>query len=72
MGSNLPYYGDNLGGTMALIITSASFTDGGSIPSRYTCEGDDVSPPLSWDGVPNDARSLVLIVDDPALSANIT
>ena len=50
---------------MALIITSASFTDGGSIPSRYTCEGDDVSPPLSWDGVPKDARSLVLIVDDP-------
>ena len=65
MRSNLPYYDDNLGGTMALIITSASFTDGGSIPSRYTCEGDDVSPPLSWEGVPNDARSLVLIVDDP-------
>lgn len=50
---------------MTLTIRSASFADGGSIPSTYTCEGDDVSPPLSWDGVPDDARSLVLIVDDP-------
>jgi Raf kinase inhibitor-like YbhB/YbcL family protein len=32
---------------------------------KYTCEGDDVSPPLQWTGVPDDARSLVLIVDDP-------
>ncbi|HET6495405.1 MAG TPA: YbhB/YbcL family Raf kinase inhibitor-like protein [Thermoleophilia bacterium] len=50
---------------MTFTITSTSFTDGGSIPSTYTCEGDDISPPLSWDGVPDDARSLVLIVDDP-------
>jgi len=50
---------------MTLTITSASFSDGSPIPSAYTCEGDNVSPPLSWDGVPEDARSLVLIVDDP-------
>jgi len=50
---------------MALAVASASFTDGGSIPRTYTCEGEDISPPLSWDGVPTDARSLVLIVDDP-------
>ena len=37
----------------------------GSIPSRYTCEGDDASPPLRWTGVPEDTLSLVLIVDDP-------
>ena len=50
---------------MTLTITSASFAEGSPIPRVYTCEGDNVSPPLSWDGVPDDARSLVLIVDDP-------
>jgi Raf kinase inhibitor-like YbhB/YbcL family protein len=51
--------------TMSLTITSTAFTDGGEIPSRYTCQGDDTSPPLDWRGVPATARSLVLIVDDP-------
>ncbi len=51
--------------TMSLTITSTAFTDGGGIPSRYTCQGDDISPPLDWRGVPDHARSLVLIVDDP-------
>ena len=37
----------------------------GSIPAKYTCEGGDVSPPLTWAGVPPSAKSLVLIVDDP-------
>jgi hypothetical protein len=46
---------------MTLTITSASFADGSSIPSAYTCEGDDVSPPLRWAGVPDDARSLLPI-----------
>jgi len=50
---------------VALTITSTSFTDGGSIPDLYTCDGEDVSPPLSWDGIPEETRSLVLIVDDP-------
>ena len=50
---------------MALTFTSAAFEDGGSIPRKYTCEGDDVSPPLRWDGVPGDVQSLALIVDDP-------
>src|SRR5262249_27434593 len=35
------------------------------IPSKDPCEGEDVSPPLAWEGVPDDAKSLVLIVDDP-------
>jgi Raf kinase inhibitor-like YbhB/YbcL family protein len=52
-------------GIMALTIASASFADGGAIPSTYTCEGDDASPPLSWGGVPEKARSLALILDDP-------
>lgn len=50
---------------MALMIESSAFDDGAAIPSKYTCQGQDVSPPLAWSGVPENARSLVLIVDDP-------
>jgi len=50
---------------MALALTSAAFDHGGEIPARHTCEGDDLSPPLAWTGVPEGARSLALIVDDP-------
>jgi Raf kinase inhibitor-like YbhB/YbcL family protein len=50
---------------MALTLTSTAFTDGSEIPSRYTCQGDDISPPLAWRGIPPGARSLALIVDDP-------
>lgn len=46
-------------------ITSPAFADGAEIPQVYTCEGRDISPPLSWTGVPPGTRSLVLIVDDP-------
>lgn len=48
-----------------MIITSKAFADGGAIPQKYTADGKDISPPLSWEGVPEGARSLVLIVDDP-------
>lgn len=50
---------------MAFTLTSSAFGDGGAIPSKYTCQGEDVSPPLTWSGVPENARALVLIVDDP-------
>jgi phosphatidylethanolamine-binding protein (PEBP) family uncharacterized protein len=50
---------------MALTLSSSAFSDGGEIPARYTCEGDDISPELSWSDVPAGAQSLVLIVDDP-------
>jgi len=50
---------------MTLKIVSGAFTEGASIPERFTCEGDDVSPPLAWSGVPPGAHSLALIVDDP-------
>ena len=49
----------------ALTVTSSAFGDGDAIPSTYTCDGDDISPPLAWDGVPSDAVGLVLILDDP-------
>ena len=50
---------------MALHIYSPAFEEGGKIPGRYTCEGADISPPLQWSGVSEQAKSLVLIVDDP-------
>ncbi|MBB5469217.1 hypothetical protein HDG32_005364 [Paraburkholderia sp. CI2] len=50
---------------MAFTLTSHAFHEGSEIPRRYTCTGADVSPPLSWSGVPANAKSLVLIVDDP-------
>jgi len=53
------------GTAMALSIGSKAFSQGGKIPSRYTCAGDDISPPLSFSGVPKGAKSLALIVDDP-------
>lgn len=53
------------GARMSLTLTSTVFKHQEEIPSKYTCEGRDVSPPLSWSGVPERTKSLVLIVDDP-------
>ena len=50
---------------MSLSLTSTSFSDGNSIPSIHTCDGPDISPPLSWSGLPPATKSLALIVDDP-------
>jgi len=50
---------------MAMTLNSPAFQQNDHIPSKYTCEGEDVSPPLTWEGVPNGAKSLVLIIDDP-------
>jgi Raf kinase inhibitor-like YbhB/YbcL family protein len=49
---------------MALEIRSTAFEDGEMIPSQYTCDGDDVSPPLTWLGVSEEAKSLALIFED--------
>jgi Raf kinase inhibitor-like YbhB/YbcL family protein len=55
-----------LGGVaMALTLSSAAFAPNTTIPKKYTCEGDDVSPPLVWSGLPDGTKSLVLVVDDP-------
>ena len=48
-----------------LSLSSPAFAAGQSIPKKYTCEGGDLSPPLAWTGVPANARSLAVIVDDP-------
>jgi len=51
--------------TMSLSLISPAFDHEGPIPSVYTCDGNDISPELNWSGIPQDAKSLVLIVDDP-------
>ncbi|MDG3088497.1 YbhB/YbcL family Raf kinase inhibitor-like protein [Vibrio hannami] len=47
----------------SLTLTSTAFTDGGEYPVQFTCEGESISPPLSWSGLPDGARSLVVIMD---------
>jgi Raf kinase inhibitor-like YbhB/YbcL family protein len=49
----------------SITVDSPEITEGGRIPARYTCDGQDVSPPLAWSGVPSDAAALALVVDDP-------
>ncbi len=50
---------------MALIISSTAFSNGGMIPSQYTCDGANISPPLQWSGLPPNTKTVALIVDDP-------
>jgi len=50
---------------MTLKVTSSAFQQGGAIPARYTCEGQDLSPPLAWSGMPGNAKTIAVIVDDP-------
>ena len=50
---------------MVLRLSSSAFADHGEIPARFTCEGQDVSPPLAWSGAPGQTKGFVLIVDDP-------
>ena len=53
------------GSSMTFSLTSSAFAEGGEIPTRYTCEGQDASPPLAWLEPPSGTKSLALIVDDP-------
>ena len=50
---------------MSIQITSAAFADGQPIPAKYTCDGDDASPPLQWTNAPANTKSFALIADDP-------
>jgi hypothetical protein len=52
------------GGAM-IEVTSSSFAEGDTLPVEFTCDGDNISPPLSWSGVPEDATELRLSVRDP-------
>jgi len=46
-------------------LASSAFADGSVIPRRFTCDGDNLSPPLQWSGAPAGTRSFVLLCDDP-------
>jgi hypothetical protein len=50
---------------LAIHLSSNAFTEGAMIPQRYSCDGENISPPLFWTGVPSGTRSLALICDDP-------
>lgn len=50
---------------MALEFSSSAFKDGADIPATYTCDGENISPPLAWSGAPAGTKSFALIVDDP-------
>jgi Raf kinase inhibitor-like YbhB/YbcL family protein len=50
---------------MTIQLSSPSFLNGETIPRKNTCDGEDLSPPLNWTGIPQGAKSLALIVDDP-------
>jgi Raf kinase inhibitor-like YbhB/YbcL family protein len=50
---------------MKFELTVHGFQDGDLIPTKYTCEGSDVSPALSWEGTPAGTRSFALMMDDP-------
>ena len=50
---------------MTIQLTSSAFAEGGMIPERYTCDGRNVSPDLTWAGIPGETRTLALICDDP-------
>jgi Raf kinase inhibitor-like YbhB/YbcL family protein len=53
------------GNAMEIKITSSAFAEGGMIPLKYTCDGQDISPPLEWDAVPEGTKSIALISEDP-------
>ncbi|MBN2542455.1 YbhB/YbcL family Raf kinase inhibitor-like protein [bacterium] len=53
------------GNEMGIKVTSSAFEEGGMIPSKYTCDGEDISPPLAWSGIPEGTKSIALISDDP-------
>lgn len=56
---------DSKRGATGMNITSTAFKEGSTIPKEYTCEGQDISPPLAWSNVPAGTQSLALISDDP-------
>jgi Raf kinase inhibitor-like YbhB/YbcL family protein len=57
-------WADTKGGAV-MELRSPAFTQGGMIPQKYTCDGEDVSPPLEFSGLPEGTRSIALISDDP-------
>jgi hypothetical protein len=57
------------GNAMALTVSSTSFSNGAEIPKKFTCEGEDAPPQLSWSGAPSSTQAFALIADDPGAPA---
>jgi hypothetical protein len=63
--SGLPSHAESPKSEATLTVTSSAFPAEGAIPTKYTCEGANVSPPLSWTGLPANTKSVAVICDDP-------
>jgi len=50
---------------MALHISSPAFADGGAIPKKYTCDGQNIAPPLEWSGLPKESKTVAIVCEDP-------
>jgi Raf kinase inhibitor-like YbhB/YbcL family protein len=50
---------------MPLVLASPAIPSGGEIPAQYTCDGADISPTLTWSGMPDGTKSLVIVIGDP-------
>jgi len=50
---------------MDIKVSSTAFAEGGMIPAKYTCDEEDISPPLAWDSIPEGTKTLALVCDDP-------
>ena len=57
--------------TMTLTLTSPSFTEGGQIPQKYTCDGENINPEIHVSGIPEGTESLVLVMDDPDIPESV-
>src|SRR5271157_3386765 len=65
-GGPIPFCSETQGGqAMKMEVKSTAFQDGAMMPKPYTCDGQDISPPLTWSGVTAEAKSIALIMDDP-------
>jgi len=62
--------GRGRGAIAVMTLSSTAWTDGGTIPVKYTQAGHDVSPPLAWSGAPDNATSFVVLVHDPDTAVN--
>lgn len=69
LGGPMPGHGQGSG---KMEITSASFTSGGPIPSKFSCEGADLSPQLSWQKAPTTAKSFAIVMHDPDAPVDFT
>jgi hypothetical protein len=57
--------GEAPSGATGIQVESSAFAEGATIPQKYTCDGEDISPPLAWEEPPADTQSLALVCDDP-------